>query len=71
MTTIVSAALTPAAGVVVGELVGGGGVTGNVVGQAGQAAVEGLKRMADPVTLARKAAKKVVTKGRKLGPGDD
>lgn len=67
VTVIVSAALTPAAGVVLGELAGGGGISGNVIGQAGQAAVDGLKSLTDPVNIAKKVGKKIVTKGRKLG----
>ena len=67
VTVIVSAALTPAAGVVLGELAGGGGISGNVIGQAGQAAVDGLKTLTDPVNIAKKVGKKIVTKGRKLG----
>ena len=35
VTMIVSAALTPAAGVLIGELAGGGGISGDLVGQAG------------------------------------
>ena len=65
VTMIVSAALTPAAGIVVGELAGGGGVTGDLVGQVGQAAVEGLEKLADPVNLAKKVARKAITKGKK------
>jgi hypothetical protein len=70
-TIIISAALTPAAGVVVGELAGGGGITGDLVGQMGQAAGKGLQRLADPTTIVKKVAKKVVTKGKKIIPGDD
>ena len=70
VTMIVSAALTPAAGVLIGELAGGGGISGDLVGQAGQAAFKGLERLADPTTIVKKVAKKVVTKGRK-GFGDD
>lgn len=64
VTTIVSAALTPAAGVIISEVAGGGGLGGNVMGQAAQAAGEGLKNLADPTNIAQKVAKKVVTKGR-------
>ena len=67
VTIVVSAVLTPAAGVLVGELAGGGGITGDVIGQAGHAAVDGLQRLADPANIVKKVAKKVVTKGRKLG----
>lgn len=67
VTMIVSAALTPAAGVLIGELAGGGGITGDLIGQAGQAAADGLQRLADPTNIAKKVGKKIVTKGRKLG----
>ncbi|MBD3256679.1 MAG: hypothetical protein GF383_16415 [Candidatus Lokiarchaeota archaeon] len=67
VTTIVSAALTPAAGVVVTEVAGGGTITGDVIGQAGQAAVEGVKGLADPANIATKVAKKVLTKGKSIG----
>jgi len=63
VTTIVTAALTPAAGVIAQEIAGGGQITGNVVNQAGQAAVEGLKGLANPVDLAKTVVKKTVTKG--------
>ncbi|MFX1338011.1 MAG: hypothetical protein ACFFDK_05340 [Promethearchaeota archaeon] len=67
VTTVASAALTPAAGVVVAEIAAGGTpLTGEVVGQASQAAVEGVKNLADPATLARKAAQKAITKGKSL-----
>lgn len=66
VTTIVSAALTPAAGVIATEIMGGGNITGNVMGSAGQAAVEGLKNLANPTELAKKVGKKIVTKGRSL-----
>ena len=70
VTMIVSAALTPAVGVLVGELAGGGGLSGGMIGQAGQAASKGLEGLADPANIVKKVAKKVVTKGRKLHPGD-
>jgi hypothetical protein len=66
VTTIVSAALTPAAGIVVAELATGAPVTGELVGQAAQAAVEGIKGLADPATIARKAAQKAITKGKSI-----
>lgn len=66
ITTIASAALTPAAGIVVAEVAGGAPITGEVLGQAGQAAAEGLKSLADPATIARKAAQKALTKGKKV-----
>ncbi len=65
-TTVASAALTPAAGVVVAEVAGGAPVTGELVGQAAQAAVEGVEKLADPATIARKAAQKALTKGKSL-----
>jgi hypothetical protein len=65
-TTLVSAALTPAAGVVVAEMAGGAPVTGELIAKAGEVAVEGVKDLADPATLARKAAQKVASKGKKL-----
>ncbi|MHA1149787.1 MAG: hypothetical protein ACTSR8_16245 [Promethearchaeota archaeon] len=64
VTTIVSAALTPAAGVILSEVAGGGGVGGNVLGEAAQAAGEGLKSLADPANIAKKVAKKAITKGK-------
>jgi hypothetical protein len=66
VTTIVSAALTPAAGVVAQEVLGGGAITGDVIGQAGQAAVEGVKELADPTKIVGKVVKKAITKGRGL-----
>ncbi|MFX0070980.1 MAG: hypothetical protein ACFFAO_07815 [Candidatus Hermodarchaeota archaeon] len=67
VTTVVSAALTPAAGVVIAEVAGGAPITGELAGQAGQAAIEGIKNLADPATIARKAAQKVLTKGKSVG----
>lgn len=66
VTTIVSAALTPAAGVIASELAGGGSLTGNVMEKAGEAAVQGLKNLVDPANLGKKVVKKVLTKGRNL-----
>ncbi len=66
-TTIISAVLTPAAGVVVAELMSGGSISGNVLGTAGQAGIEGLKNVVDPLNIAKKVAKKVVTKGKSVG----
>ena len=65
-TTVVSVALTPAAGVVVAEMAGGAPVTGQLIAKAGEAAVGGLKSLADPATIAQKAASKTLTKGKKL-----
>ena len=67
VTTVVSAALTPAAGVVIAEVAGGTPITGELAGQATQAAIEGLKNLADPATIARKAAQKALTKGKNIG----
>ncbi len=69
VTTIVSAALTPAAGVVLQNIQAGGGLGGNVLGEAAHAAAEGLKSVADPLKLAKKAVTKTVTKGIDLGKG--
>ncbi|TFG30359.1 MAG: hypothetical protein EU532_01025 [Promethearchaeota archaeon] len=66
-TTVVSAALTPAAGVVVAEVAGGAPFTGELAGQAAQAAVEGVQNLADPTTIARKVAQKALTKGKNIG----
>ncbi len=67
VTTIVSAALTPAAGVVIAEVaLGGAPVTGDLIGQAAQAAVKGIEKLADPATIARKAVQKAVTKGKSI-----
>jgi len=68
VTTIVSAALTPAVGVIAQELAGGGSITGDVLGSAAQAAGEGLKSLADPVNLTKKIVQKAITKGKDL-PG--
>ena len=46
--TVVSAALTHAAGVIAQEIAGGGSVDGDVLGAVAQAAGEGLKNLADP-----------------------
>jgi hypothetical protein len=70
VTTVVSAALTPAAGVIAQEIAGGGSLTGDVLGSAAQAAGEGLKNLADPTKIAKKAISKAVTKGKDL-PGAD
>ncbi|MHA1439754.1 MAG: hypothetical protein ACTSPD_19575, partial [Promethearchaeota archaeon] len=68
VTTVASAALTPAAGVVVSNIAGGGGIGGGVLGDAAQAAGEGLKELADPGNIVKKVVKKTVTKGHKI-PG--
>ena len=70
ITTVVSAVLTPAVGVIAQEIAGGGSITGDVLGSAAQAAGEGLKNLADPMNLTKKVVQKVVTKGKDL-PGAD
>ncbi|MFW9875589.1 MAG: hypothetical protein ACFFG0_21005 [Candidatus Thorarchaeota archaeon] len=70
VTTIVSAVLTPAVGIVAEELVGGGAVGGDVLGQATDAAMQGLKNIADPTKLAKKVVTKTITKGKDI-PGTD
>ncbi len=67
ITTVATVVLTPAVGVVAQELVGGGQLTGGVINQAGQAALEGAKSLADPVSLAKKVVKKTVFKGAPTG----
>lgn len=68
VTTIVSAVLTPAVGIIAQEIAGGGSITSDVLGSAAQAAGEGLKSLADPVDLAKKVVKKAITKGKNI-PG--
>ncbi|MFX0023484.1 MAG: hypothetical protein ACFE9S_14255 [Candidatus Hermodarchaeota archaeon] len=68
ITTVVSAALTPAAGVIAQEIAGGGTITGDVLGSAAQAAGEGLKSLVDPANIAKKVVTKAITKGKDL-PG--
>ncbi|MFW9969676.1 MAG: hypothetical protein ACFFDF_05705 [Candidatus Odinarchaeota archaeon] len=68
VTMVVSAALTPAAGVIAQQIAGGGSITGDVLGSAAQAAGEGLKNLVDPANLAKKVITKVITKGKDL-PG--
>ncbi len=63
VTTVASVILTPAVGVVAQELAGGGQITGSVLNQAGQAALEGAQSLADPVNIAKKVVKKTVFKG--------
>ncbi len=70
VTTIVSVVLTPAVGIIAQEVVGGGSITGDVLGSAAQAAGKGLKSLADPVDLTKKVVKKIVTKGKDI-PGAD
>lgn len=65
---VVSVALTPAAGVITQELAGGGAISGDVLGQVVDAAVEGLQSLADPIKLVKKAISKAITKGKDL-PG--
>jgi hypothetical protein len=67
VTTVASVVLTPAVGVVAQELVGGGQITGGVINQAGQAALEGAQSLADPVNIAKKVVKKAVFKGVPTG----
>lgn len=64
VTTIASAALTPAAGVVASELTGGGSLTGGVMEKAGEAAMQGVKNLADPTNMGKKILKKSLTKGK-------
>ncbi|MFX1328944.1 MAG: hypothetical protein ACFE91_12520 [Promethearchaeota archaeon] len=68
VTTIVSAALTPAVGVIAEEVMGGGAIGGDVMGQAADAAVQGLKNLVDPTKLVKKGITKAITKGKDL-PG--
>lgn len=70
VTTIVSAALTPAVGIIAQDLVGGGTIGGDVLGQAADAAVQGVKNLVDPTKIVRKVVTKTLTKGIDL-PGTD
>ena len=70
VTTIVLVVLTPAVGIIAQEVVEGGSITGDVLGSAAQAAGNGLKSLADPVGLAKKVVKKVITKSKDI-PGAD
>ncbi len=70
LTTIVSVVLTPAVGIIAQEVISGGSITGDLLGSAAQAAGEGLKSLADPVGMAKRVVKKVITKGKDL-PGSD
>jgi hypothetical protein len=70
VTTIVSAALTPAVGVIAEELIGGGTIGGDVLGQAADAATQGLKNLVDPSKIVKKGVTKIITKGKDL-PGTD
>lgn len=70
VTTIVSAALTPAVGVIAEELIGGGTIGGDVIGQAGDAALQGLKNLVDPTKIVKKGITKAITKGKDI-PGTD
>jgi len=70
VTTIVSVVLTPAIGIIAEEIAGGGVLGGDVLGQAADAAEQGIKSLTDPTKLAKKVVSKVVTKGREL-PGTD
>lgn len=64
VTTIISAALTPAAGIIAQEVIGGGAITGDVLGQATEAAIQGVENLVDPAKIGQKVVKKIVTKGR-------
>ncbi|MFX1386870.1 MAG: hypothetical protein ACFE9M_06610 [Promethearchaeota archaeon] len=68
VTTVVSAVLTPAVGVIAQEIAGGGTITGDVLGSAAQAAGEGLKSLADPANIVKKVVIKTITKGKDI-PG--
>ncbi|MFX1315935.1 MAG: hypothetical protein ACFE9T_08735 [Promethearchaeota archaeon] len=68
VTTVASAVLTPAAGIIAQELAGGGSITGDVLGQAADAAVQGFQNLADPANIAKKAITKAITKGKDI-PG--
>lgn len=70
VTTIASAVLTPAAGVIIEQVAGGSAIGGDVVGQAADAAVQGLKELVDPTKIAKKAITKAITKGKDI-PGVD
>lgn len=70
ITTIVSVVLTPAIGVITEQIAGGGTISGDILGQAGEAAMQGLKNLADPTKLAKKVITKTITKGKDI-PGTD
>jgi len=70
VTTIVSAVLTPVVGIEAEELIEGGIVGGDVLGQAADAAMQGLKNIADPTKLVKKVVTKTLKKGNDL-PGTD
>jgi len=70
VTTFVSVVLTPAIGVIAEELIGGGAISGDVLGQAGDAAVQGLKNLVDPTKIVKKGITKAITKGKDI-PGTD
>lgn len=70
ITTIVSVVLTPAIGVIAEELIGGGAIGGDVLGQAADAATQGLKNLVDPSNLGRKGITKIITRGKDI-PGAD
>lgn len=70
VTTVVSVVLTPAVGIIAQNLAGGGVLGGDVLTQAGDAAIQGIKSLTDPAKLAKKVVSKVVTKGKDL-PGTD
>ncbi len=70
VTTIVSIVLSPAVGVVAHEIAGGGTLGTDVLGHAGEAAMQGLKNLSDPTKLAKKVVTKIITKGKDI-PGTD
>ncbi len=70
VTTIATVALTPAAGVIISNIQGGGTGIG-ALGEAAQASGEALKGLTDPGSIVKKVAKKVVTKGKNIPLGDD
>jgi hypothetical protein len=66
ISTIVSATLTPAAGVVVQEIASGGTLSTQLISQATDIAVQGAQNLVDPTQLAKKVVSKTITKGLKL-----
>ncbi len=70
VTTIISVVLTPAIGIVAEEIAGGGAITGDILGQAGDAVMQSLKSLADPAKVVKKVITKTVTKGKDI-PGTD
>ena len=70
ITTIVSVVLTPVIGIITEQFAGGGTISGDILGHAGEAAMQGLKNLADPTKLAKKVITKTITKGKDI-PGTD